>query len=814
MKNTFKFLLIFVSAIVLFSACQDIVLEGGNIEFDMTIHAESENYKAAFTNGEKLIVIQRTDSEIQKKESSEGKIGSNMYRMNFSVNFDKGSQYVDYEYFVFYPFSAVNGNTGENDLKLSFQLPSVQHPTNASFDPAANILVAQQKFKGQPETLVIDFQNLVSSIKVTFENFKVGNVKKLKITVPYKISGDAAVDLVESQIVGSGSNNYVELDYSSNPVPSERLVAYLTCFPFDMPKGSLVTLDIETTNETLRELVYSEVDFSFEAGELYEIPIVFEGEAPAAISFADIDEPGTYAVNNALVMAVGSSGRYILNDGTANAYVFAPDVTVNIGDVVNVSGEVITYDGVLEWNRPAIIPTGQTSTVTYPSPYNYNETSFESYKNNPVIGYIKTELTISEDGWTAYCGSQSIHLISQNAFVSGTHEVYGYVVGYSPNYSNTSLIVVRSEKTGDPASTFANIDEPGTYTVNNALVMAVGSSGRYVLNDGTANAYVFAPGVTVNVGDVVDLSGNVQLYDGVLEWNSPEVSKTGQTRTVDYPSPYDYDEAAFELYKNEPKIGYIKATVYVWEEGTAAECGGQKIYLAGPDAFTPGMYDVWGYTLGYSSTYSNTVLLVVRSELAADLLLPAKSKDEYLGNWYLNATDFYADDPDNAEFHWAVTLTDGGRDENYEYVTVNHFLPYIEAAMPSNSYNLIYMDGYLYLAPGYVPYTDKFLFEGKEYTLELYCLNHEEKKINSSSIISCGFFKGEVRFENNEGIDGFYVSLPELESALCAYYDIYFTRTTGASSDPVKTVAPRRNNNQPSLRSEFLKPQKRLRLSN
>ena len=342
-------------------------------------------------------------------------------------------------------------------MKLDFQLPSVQHPTNASFDPSAEILLADQNTNGQPKTLNLEFDRAVTAVKVTFENLNVGNVRKLRFTLPqrYTVAGKGTIDILTSEIAVSDGVNYIELDYSSNPVPSERLVAYFTCFPFDLPEGSLVTLDIETDKGNVREKVETEIDFSFKAGKSYEIPIEFEDDAPAATTFANVKAPGTYSVNNALVMAVGKSGRYVLNDGTENAYVFAPDLSANVGEVVN-------------------------------------------------------------------------------------------------------------------------------------------------------------------------LSGNVQLYDGVLEWNSPEVSRTGQTRTVTYPSPYDYDEAAFESYKNEPKIGYIKATVNVWEEGTAAECGGQKIYLAGPDSFTPGMYDVWGYTLGYSSTYSNTVLLVVKSEVVEDIIQKVK----------------------------------------------------------------------------------------------------------------------------------------------------------------------------------------------
>ncbi|MGM9763271.1 MAG: hypothetical protein ACI3ZQ_04555 [Candidatus Cryptobacteroides sp.] len=620
MNNIFKFLWIAISASVLFSACQDIVLEGEKIEFDMTIHAEAEASKAAFTNGEKLLVVQKANDRIRKKESSEGKIGSNRYRMDFSVNFDMGSENIGYEYFAFYPYSAISGKTDGDDLKLDFQLPSVQYPTDASFDSSAEILLADQNTNGQPKTLNLEFDRAVTAVKVTFENLNVGNVRKLRFTLPqrYSVAGKGTIDILTSEIAVSDGVNYIELDYSSNPVPSERLVAYFTCFPFDLPEGSLVTLDIETDKGNVREKVETEIDFIFKAGELYEIPIEFEDEAPAATTFANVKAPGTYSVNNALVMAVGKSGRYVLNDGTANAYVFAPDLSTNVGEVVNLSGEV-------------------------------------------------------------------------------------------------------------------------------------------------------------------------QLYDRVLEWNKPEVTKTGETRTVTYPSPYDYDEAAFESYKTAPKIGYIKARLAVVSLRTG-RCGDYIVYLAGQDMFNIGYYDVWGYAIGYNSDHDDMTLLVVKSEYVADIIAPASNKSDYFGNWTMQATDCFPEDANNPYFSWSVTLEDGGSDENYEYVTINHFLPYNSSFIPVNSYKLIYRNGYLYLAPSLVPYTDKFFSsDGTEYKLNLACLNHELKIYYNTAILVAGKVGDSVWFSSNDNdnlVDGFYVYAPEKaeNNGLCGFYDLYMTPQTSSSS--------------------------------
>ena len=106
MNNIFKFLWIAISASVLLSACQDIVLEGEKIEFDMTIHAEAEKVRAVFTAGEKLLIIQKSGDRFIKKESSVGKSANNSYRMDFSVNFDMKTLATNISRFILIPPSA------------------------------------------------------------------------------------------------------------------------------------------------------------------------------------------------------------------------------------------------------------------------------------------------------------------------------------------------------------------------------------------------------------------------------------------------------------------------------------------------------------------------------------------------------------------------------------------------------------------------------------------------------------------------------------------------------------------------------------
>ena len=175
----------------------------------------------------------------------------------------------------------------------------------------------------------------------------------------------------------------------------------------------------------------------------------------------------------------------------------------------------------------------------------------------------------------------------------------------------------------------------------------------------------------------------------------------------------------------------------------------------------------------------------------AEGLVAATSKNDYLGSWYLVGKDFYAEDPEKPYLMWQVELTDGGNDGKYDYVTVNNFLPYNSTAMPDNSYNLIYKDGILYMAPGVVPYTDQFIYQGTAYDLELYCMNTGAQKISPNAVMCGGFVEIEgvncVSFASEPGqtfvSDGFYISIPAMNSALFAVSKLSLQPVTESSSE-------------------------------
>ena len=188
---------------------------------------------------------------------------------------------------------------------------------------------------------------------------------------------------------------------------------------------------------------------------------------------------------------------------------------------------------------------------------------------------------------------------------------------------------------------------------------------------------------------------------------------------------------------------------------------------------------------------AKTIAFKTLSWSPAEGLVAATSKNDYLGSWYLVGKDFYAEDPENPYLVWQVELTDGGNDGKYDYVTVNNFLPYNSTAMPDNSYNLIYKDGILYMAPGVVPYTGQFIHKGTAYDLELYCMNTGAQKISPNAVMCGGFVEIEgvncVFFASEPSqtfvSDGFYISIPAMNSALFAVSKLSLQPVPESSSE-------------------------------
>lgn len=148
-----------------------------------------------------------------------------------------------------------------------------------------------------------------------------------------------------------------------------------------------------------------------------------------------------------------------------------------------------------------------------------------------------------------------------------------------------------------------DVNSAGNYSLEGLTVMAV-YLRNIIVADATGTMLIYgADNHGFVVGDVVNVQGSTQIYQGVWQFNGPTITKTGTT-TVAYPTPVVYDETKITAY----------ATASVTEYGTAvgvADATGRTITVADGkilnvygslESVDGEIVTIKGYAFGYNSS--------------------------------------------------------------------------------------------------------------------------------------------------------------------------------------------------------------------
>lgn len=171
---------------------------------------------------------------------------------------------------------------------------------------------------------------------------------------------------------------------------------------------------------------------------------------------SDITAAGTYAVQGTIVAK--SQRGFIVGDGTGYVYYYNQDYTqsdYNIGDKVKLSGSVVVYGGVFEFNNTATVTAVKESNYVAEEPTVLTGAQMDSRvaSTTPtqLSNYVQFEGTLSVsgthynitniDGATTAVGSISYPLNTDfTSLADKTVKVTGYFVGISSStYYNTML---------------------------------------------------------------------------------------------------------------------------------------------------------------------------------------------------------------------------------------------------------------------------------------------------------------------------------------------------------------------------------------
>lgn len=389
---------------------------------------------------------------------------------------------------------------------------------------------------------------------------------------------------------------------------------------------------------------YSDVEPSIGGGTVEE-------ESPyTKISEVIVNGAGVESTIKAEVVGTYAKG-ILVSDGTGSILVYPNKVpNYSVGDSVIVTGTTSSYGGLLQYpNTSTITRSGKSESYKYPKAEEMDAATLNSWMKSPVVKYAKVsgKLKISGNYYnveiTGLNGQGSISYpmtgIVDPALNGKDVDINGYLIGVTGSSTKYANIMMTSicEKGGTmltPIGVLAT-SAAGEHKAE-GVVIAKYARG-FLISDGTGKMLVYnSKGYDVEEGDVVAVEGKTSLYSGLMQFNSPKVTKLERTAKVSQPVAQELTAADFTSYVTAPYYAYVTytgklsittndkgATYYnIAIDGTSAQ-GSISFPLTGvvsPD-LNGKTVTVTGYAFGQSSgKYLNTMIATIAEAT------PAKAK--------------------------------------------------------------------------------------------------------------------------------------------------------------------------------------------
>ena len=389
---------------------------------------------------------------------------------------------------------------------------------------------------------------------------------------------------------------------------------------------------------------YSDVEPSIGGGTVEE-------ESPYT-KISEVIANGAGVESTIKAEVVGTYAKGILvSDGSGSILVYPNKVpNYSVGDSVIVTGTTSSYGGLLQYpNTSTITRSGKSESYKYPKAEEMDAATLNSWMKSPVVKYAKVsgKLKISGNYYnveiTGLNGQGSISYpmtgIVDPALNGKDVDINGYLIGVTGSSTKYANIMMTSicEKGGTMLTPIGVLaaSEAGEHKAE-GVVIAKYARG-FLISDGTGKMLVYnSKGYEVEEGDVVAVDGKTSLYSGLMQFNSPKVTKLERTAKVSQPVAQELTAADFTSYVTAPYYAYVTytgklsittndkgATYYnIAIDGTSAQ-GSISFPLTGvvsPD-LNGKTVTVTGYAFGQSSgKYLNTMIATIAEAT------PAKAK--------------------------------------------------------------------------------------------------------------------------------------------------------------------------------------------
>ena len=293
-------------------------------------------------------------------------------------------------------------------------------------------------------------------------------------------------------------------------------------------------------------------------------------------------EVGKAYKTTAVVVAVAKQGLLIKDDsGMMYCYSGADvDATIVVGTKVEVVGETSSYGGFVQFNKPTVTVKGEEQ-FAQPTATVLTKESYEALLEAKSLGYysLTATLTISSGKYfnLAFEGSdvagsfvapredvaaldgKKVDAEGYFIYVSGSSKKYIYFIATSIKENGGGTVTPIEATEGTIAEIIAGT--VGNLYKTTATVVAVNAQSFLLQDDsGYLLSYLGTEyAKDLEVGDVVTAEGKTSTYQGAVQFNRPTYTKTGEKKTVTYPTPTVLTAEGFDaLNTTTPTVQYVE----------------------------------------------------------------------------------------------------------------------------------------------------------------------------------------------------------------------------------------------------------------
>ncbi len=178
---------------------------------------------------------------------------------------------------------------------------------------------------------------------------------------------------------------------------------------------------------------------------------------------ASITSEGDYEIEDAWVVATATQG-FVMTDATGASILMYTGSGASIpavGTVISVSGAVVTYNGMLQFDRTATVtPSSETVTVNNGTPTEISTyAALDELKNNMVVKYVemkgKLECKMSNEGYMNY----NIYVQDRNGYDDWKGSVYSPVAEIATKLEswNGTYVIARGYSIYVSGTVYVNI---------------------------------------------------------------------------------------------------------------------------------------------------------------------------------------------------------------------------------------------------------------------------------------------------------------------------------------------------------------------